>query len=340
MLDHQQAATDCTWRNAEKTNIESARSRQSPNSATSGAVTGEQTQQPAAGRVDAVSQGSVEVCRDAAVADGAASKLGHHAAVGHMAMYREAGVGSGLERPSKYVLSCRRPFVTQGDSCGWVVDGANWLLDASRYNIHVTTEAEYLDSIEVLLRGRPAPDDLRVMVRVQANRPDNADRNSDPLLRTGARVLEPGEHVDLLSHSYLNDTDRADPDIMGNVGAIDEVARHAAWVVEVDNGDVAGYWLHPDEPAAGPPLVIRYDTEGQFHIEPGMCLAEAALYRGASYSDEEFADAANLFAAQGVAVAARTPDELAQRRPVVDPAVLHLRLYNERRIARGEPPVT
>jgi hypothetical protein len=203
----------------------------------------------------------------------------------------------------------------------------------------VATEAEYLDAIEAVLRGRPTPDDLRVMVRIQANRTDHTDRNSDPLLRTGARVLEPGEHVVLLSHSYLNDADRADPDIMGNVAAIDEVIRHAAWVAEVDNGDVAGYWLHPEEPADSPPLVVRYDTEGQFHIDPGECLVEVALYRGAARSDEEFADVADLFTAHGVTVAARTPDELVQRWAVVDPAVLHEELYNERRIARGEPPV-
>jgi hypothetical protein len=185
------------------------------------------------------------------------------------------------------------------------------------------------------LRGRPVPDDLRRLVAIQAERPAGARRSQDPLLHTGIAIFEPGQSLPLLDHSYLNDNDRADPDIMANVAAIDTVLPHAAWIGTLGGEDVVGYWLHPDEPVGEPPLVVTFSSEGEFDIQPGESLVEAAIYHYAGYEDDRFAAAADLYEAHGLPIAARRADDLPYRSAAVNPGVLHGQRYEMERAARG-----
>jgi hypothetical protein len=158
------------------------------------------------------------------------------------------------------------------------------------------------------LRGRPVPDDLRRIVDIQAERPADAGRSQNPLLHTETVIFEPGQSHPLLDHSYLNDNDRA-------IAAIDTVLPHAAWIGTLLDDDVVGYWLQPDEPVGEPPLVVTFSTEGEFDIQPGESLVEAAIYHYAGYKGDRFAAAAELYEAYGLPIAVRRADDLDQLAP-------------------------
>lgn len=51
--------------------------------------------------------------------------------------------------------------------------------------------------------------------------------------------------------SYLTEADLRNPDIVGNVRAIDEVCEMVSFVAETDGGELIGYWRGPNDTAAG-----------------------------------------------------------------------------------------
>lgn len=199
----------------------------------------------------------------------------------------------------------------------------------------MATADQILAALAERLHGRPVPGDLRRLVAIQAERPAGAGRSDDPLLLTGTVIFEPGQAHPLLNHSYLSDDDRADAETMANIAAIDAVLPHAAWIGTVVDDDVIGYWLHPDEPAGEPPLVVTFSTEGEFDIQPGESLVEAVIYRYAGHQDDRFAAAAARYEAHGVPVVARRADDLPYRRPVVSPGALHSRRFELECAIRG-----
>jgi hypothetical protein len=203
----------------------------------------------------------------------------------------------------------------------------------------VVIEADVLRSLEDRLRGRPVPDDLRALIALQAGADPDGYPPNHPLGLTETWILGPGEEPSLLTGNYLSERDRANPDIMANVAAIDEVLRHCAWVAEVFNGDVAGYWLHPNESADQPPAIIHLDSEGQFDILRGDTLVDAIIYNMAHFNDDYFATLADAFAAHGLPVSARRANDLPSRPVRVDPAAMHHRLYYAERAARGLKPI-
>ncbi len=197
----------------------------------------------------------------------------------------------------------------------------------------MSREAEIVRLVEEQLGGRPVPGDLRRLAAIQAARPENPAWGVDPLFDIEAILFEPGETDPLLDHSYLNDRDRADPDIMANVAAIKAVLRHLAVVARTTNGNIAGYWVHPDEPRDAL-AVVQYDTEGQFNILPGLTLLEALIGDAACGDDARFTELAERFAALGLPVAAPSRDDLVTPEVAVHPGVLHEKLYDEARAVR------
>ena len=110
-----------------------------------------------------------------------------------------------------------------------------------------------------------------------------------------------------LDTSYLNEADRANPDIMANVRAIADVCKLIAFVASNDESEYLGYWRGPDSCAiANSPLVIL-DNEGQFS-SAGPTFAEACLSR---LTDEDrFQETREWLGSIGIKVAAETLDDL------------------------------
>ena len=186
---------------------------------------------------------------------------------------------------------------------------------------------EIVDVVATRFGDRPVPADLSALVAI----PSGED---SPFNHVEIEFIEPGRGHPLLDHSYLNDNDRANPDIMANVAAIDEVLRHAVFVASDGDDNLYGYWLHHDEPA-GPPAVVCFSSEGQFSIEGGS-LTEAMISSRA-FDEEEFARLAQVFVDAGVPITARSLGEFAEPAVVTSPADLHDRLYRAERAKRGLP---
>lgn len=186
---------------------------------------------------------------------------------------------------------------------------------------------EIVDVVAMRFGDRPVPADLSALAAISS-------REDSPLRRVEIEFIEPDRSHSLLDHSYLNDNDRANPDIMANIAAVDEVFRHSLFVARDGDDNLYGYWLHPDEPV-GPPAVVCYSNEGQFSIKGGS-LTEVMISVHA-FDDEDFATLAQVFIDAGVPITTRTLVEFAEPVVVTSPAGLHNRLYRTERAKRGLP---
>jgi hypothetical protein len=187
------------------------------------------------------------------------------------------------------------------------------------------------------LRGRAVPDDLRRLVELEL---DGVLDRRHVLIQPFAemRVLGAGELHDLQDPGGRH----GDADRMANWLAIDDVLSHTAVVVDGFNGDLFGYWLHPDEPPSDRPPILKLDTEGQFDIVPGTTLVEALVFDwlGDDPDPDELARVVDFCDRHGFALSARRIEDLPTARPVVDPAVLCRRQYWRRRPFTKRPSWT
>lgn len=184
---------------------------------------------------------------------------------------------------------------------------------------------------EEILKGQVAPPDLRALLNVAA-----AAGDVDPLRETlGFAFLVPGRDYPLLTGSYLNDSDRQNPDIMANVAAINDVVALITIVAESEDGDMIGYWHGPERTPIGKAPIVKLDTEGMFSLMQGSNLSEAMLGNDTFNDAARFADARAWLASCGIEIDAKGWREL--NTPVVStqPDKLHHRLYDQKRIAAG-----
>ncbi|MFF5213487.1 hypothetical protein [Streptosporangium sp. NPDC000396] len=179
------------------------------------------------------------------------------------------------------------------------------------------------------LGGRPVPDDLRVLLTAQW------EGRRGFFKRFGIMFLEPGEVDPLLDHSYLNERDRANPDIMANVAAFGQMTQYLKVVARHEDGGCYGYWVHPDEPADRPARIIQVDTEGSYRVLNGTTFTEACVAEYADDRDEMFADTAEEFAELGIPIIARSVADLHKPELLVNPDDVHEELYNTEREKQG-----
>jgi hypothetical protein len=199
--------------------------------------------------------------------------------------------------------------------------------------------AERLEAFKrEILKGQPVPDDLQKLWAMQAAREPGTQNAADPLARLGARLIEPGMDVSLLSHAYLTEKDRANPDIMANVAAIGAVLALATFVMELDDGQLLGYWHGPEQTPIEDAALIEFDTEGQFYFVSGLTITEAMLgYELRRESD--FAQMRDWCAKLGILISARSLAELEHREAKTNPSTVHLEAYNRHRVAAGLSPI-
>jgi hypothetical protein len=190
-----------------------------------------------------------------------------------------------------------------------------------------------------VLKGQSAPEDLQKLFMMQAARVANDDDYSDPLESIHAYLVTPGEELDLLTHSYLNDEDKANPDIMANVMAIDKVFTYITFVAKTDDSDLIGYWHGPENTPIESAPIVKYDTEGQFSLLLGKQLTEALLGEHVSDDDEEFTRLRDWFSTSAINITAASWDDLDYPDVKTKPNELHRSLYNQNRLAAGLQPV-
>jgi hypothetical protein len=187
------------------------------------------------------------------------------------------------------------------------------------------------------LKGQPLPDDLQKLWLMQASRGPDTKEATDPLAKIGARLIEPGMDVTMLSDTYLTEQDRADPDIMANVAGFEAVFALSTMVVDLDAEFLLGYWHGPEGTPIDKARIFWVDTEGQFEIARGRTLTEAIVAFDVR-SDSDFAQQRDWWARHGILIAASTLAELEYDAFASDPHDVHIEAYNRHRISAGLPP--
>jgi hypothetical protein len=190
------------------------------------------------------------------------------------------------------------------------------------------------------LGGRAIPDDLRKLLVLQWERGTAHDaEGADPLATMWVQLFDSGQSSDLLDHSYLNDEDRANPDIMANVAAMTTVCAHCVFVAQNDDGILFGYWFGPENLPIESAPIVKLDTEGQFELIGGKSLSEALVGDRVFDDDAAFAKLKGQFGRAGINFAASSWDELDDPDAPTDPGILHDRCYRENRAKAGLPPM-
>jgi hypothetical protein len=199
----------------------------------------------------------------------------------------------------------------------------------------MTHEEKLADYSRQRLGGRAVPADLRTLLLLQLQR---GAADADPLGAMGVTLLEVGETHDALDHSYLNDKDRANPDIMANVAAMQSTCEYALFVARNQDAAIIGYWLGPENLGIEAAPIVKLDSEGQFALLEGTSLSEALLGNHVFEDAERFAELKGEFAKVGIAIRGDSWDELPYPKSLSDPGVFHEERYAENRNNAGLPP--
>jgi hypothetical protein len=217
----------------------------------------------------------------------------------------------------------------------------------------MTIQRELLDYSIARLGGQTIPADLNALlsaVRLGLHPKSWTDTgfagsDRDPSAILGFRLLQPGQTHPLQSpHDYLTEADRANRDIMWNIEAIDATSGLCCFVAETEEG-LVGYWRGPDGIEPDKASIVLLDTEGQYSLLRGRTISEALYFfltRGSSA--EVCGSVRKAFARLGISIAdSDLPSSEASERPArfdaPHPNNYRDRLYNERRVLAGLPPL-
>src|SRR5258706_6694553 len=169
--------------------------------------------------------------------------------------------------------------------------------------------------------------DVRRLQRVLNDRPDVLDQFE-------FEFVDDPNWPEPSNTSYLNDSDRADPDIMANVEAMDATNKLIAWFGRDQEGFV-GLWRGPGSLPLERAPVVRLDSEGQY----SLVAATVPDYIAISVDEEAFNDARAALLAAGFNVAASREEIWDALHGIGDPNVFRDNLYNQGRARRGLEPI-
>ncbi|MFI8438693.1 hypothetical protein ACIGJO_34185 [Streptomyces sp. NPDC079020] len=181
------------------------------------------------------------------------------------------------------------------------------------------------------LGGRPVPEDVRLLATAQW------EGRGHPFEQFGITILEPSAQHPLIDTSCLSEKERANPDIMANCAASEQMATYLKAVAQDEDGNFYGYWLHPRQRQDQPPPVIKVDTESTYWELGGRTFSEACLYDIAFDDDELFAKVAAELAPLRISLSAGSREDLDELPADPAPEDLHRRLYYAERERLGLP---
>jgi len=141
--------------------------------------------------------------------------------------------------------------------------------------------------VRLRLDGASVPADLQALLSACGERPDFATNADNPLAHLGADLLWAGKSHSLLDHDYLNDLDKADPDIMANVAAMRDTAENLKFVLAGEDDALLGYWVTNADTPLDQCALFWLTSEGQYEIAEGPTLASTLAYRAMISGDGE-----------------------------------------------------
>lgn len=161
-------------------------------------------------------------------------------------------------------------------------------------------QRQYLDGLAI-------PDDLAECLIAHLY-PDRAPELSALMEDAGVKTLDPDNVPDLLGTDYLSESDLADLAIRANIIASKSLFGQIAWFLEDDDSNLYGYWIGPEKKIDLNPIVISYDTEGQFESLGRIGLGDLLSYIGSYGEDDRYAELATAAQGTRLRVAATTID--------------------------------
>jgi hypothetical protein len=166
---------------------------------------------------------------------------------------------------------------------------------------------------------------------------DRLRRTLDALadITDGLELVDDPSWAEPSDVSYLNDQDRANPDIMANVEAMAATNRLIAWFGRDTEGFV-GLWRGPKNTALSDAPIVRLDSEGQY----SLVARSIGDYLAISADHDDFADVRRRLVAAGFTVR-ESPDAIWEAVDPDESAANDYRhsLYNEGRVRRGLKPI-
>ena len=162
------------------------------------------------------------------------------------------------------------------------------------------------------LGGRAMPDDLRRLLNLQWR--DAASGRSNGLLKdAGVTFLDGGRMPGLVAAVCAGRDDLEGAARLACAQAMGDMVRYSAFVAEDAAGDAIGYWFSPDRiPIETSPL-LRFDTDGNFSILPGIGVAEAILVIASRDNNLTFSKLRDYLNEQGLNITARTIQDVQRR---------------------------
>lgn len=135
-----------------------------------------------------------------------------------------------------------------------------------------------------------------------------------------------------LSHSYLNDNDKKNLDIMANVKAIDDVFKRITFFATSNarfNSVTIGYWCENEETSILNAPLVTYNSEGEFSLLYDYNIIESLLAEITMEDEDEYEEYKTLFSKCDITL--KEIWDLEIKKPNVLPQDLHHKLYNEYR---------
>lgn len=173
------------------------------------------------------------------------------------------------------------------------------------------------DFLSNRLRGRAVPPDLRRLVELQLD----GELADAPMPLGALRVVDPDARF-----SLGDPLPGASPDAARATRATSAVLAHVAIVINGFNGDLFGYWLHPDEREDDEPAVVRFDIDGRFELCRGATLIDALVSSWTLGDDTMTSDIASFCDKHGIPLHTGVSGELPTPNVQVDPVRLHAQL--------------
>ncbi|MDX6744436.1 hypothetical protein [Actinocorallia sp. A-T 12471] len=148
---------------------------------------------------------------------------------------------------------------------------------------------------ERTMRGRPVPEDLILLARIQADRSPDADFESDPLHAMEVTVLTPDHAAQIPPEAAAH--------------------PHFAPILTLPNGHTLGYWLPPTATPPPTPQIAALTDTGTLYTPPrGTTLTESLAIELTPHP-AAFRHLARRLSTSGLPLTAHHPSQLPTPHP-------------------------
>ncbi len=167
------------------------------------------------------------------------------------------------------------------------------------------------------LGGRATPDDLRRLLSLQWD--DAASGRAKCLSRLGVTFLKCDQLPTVIDAECRGRDDLEGIARLARAQAMADMVRYSGFVAEDADGNAIGYWFGPAQVQIEAAPVMSFDKAGNFSILRGNGVAEAILALASHGNDQVFCELRECLNQQGLAITARSTNDLVQSKCTVLP---------------------